>query len=192
MRIFEIDYALSVPDHDLTDEEIDSAAQVGTVDRIPVYVMDDGAHVIAFMQNNHQVSAYVVIRSQDHADYHDLIRVANTQGTKGSITALLVFLHKKFDVKYRIPAHEPLTLQGLRWLQSIMRNPRGFKLTDAHGACVNANDLEKEWMQAKNTWASGATEILIPEIAARSDVFECVRGPWAACIQYVGDDSCVW
>jgi hypothetical protein len=162
---------------------------VGTVDRIPVYVIDTGEHVIAFMKKDHQVSAYVVIRSQDHAGYHELKRLANTQGTKGSITALMVFLHKKFDVKYRIPAHKPLTLQGLRWLQSIMRNPRGFKLTDSHGESVTATDLEKEWMQDKNTWESGATEILIPEISARLDVLECERGPWAACIQYVDDHS---
>lgn len=189
MRLREIDYALMIPDHDLTDHEIESAPQVGTVDRIPVYVIDTGVYVVAFMKNMNQVAAYVVISSQPHAGYHDLIRMANIQGTRGSITALLVFLHLKFDVLYRIPAHEPLTLQGLRWVQSIIRNGRGFTVTDGHGALLNSEDLEKEWMNAKNTHKAGATQILIPEISARADVLECVRGPWAACIQYVADQS---
>jgi hypothetical protein len=146
---------------------------------------------MAFIKNKNQVGAYVVISSQPHEGYHDLKRVANVQGTKGSITALLVFLHKKFDIKYRIPAHEPLTLQGLRRVQRIIRNSRGFTLTDGNGAPVDAAALEKQWMHAKNVRVLSGTEILIPEIAARSDVLESVRGPWAACIQYVGDHSCV-
>jgi hypothetical protein len=191
MRLYEIDYALAIPDHDLSQAEIDQAPQVGTVDRQPVYVIDTGVYVIAFMKKINQVSAYVVISSHPQEGYHDLIRMANVQHTRGSMTALMVFLHKKFDVKYRIPALEPLTLQGLRWVQSIIRNGRGFKVTDGDGAPLNSDELEKEWMNAKNTRKAGATQILIPEISARADVFECVRGPWAACIQYVHDDSCV-
>jgi hypothetical protein len=38
MRLHEIDSALAIPDHDLTDQEIDSAPQVGSVDQLPVYL----------------------------------------------------------------------------------------------------------------------------------------------------------
>lgn len=191
MRLYEIDYALAIPDHDLTDHEIATATQVGNVDHIPVYMIDTGVYVIAFMKKHDQVSAYVVISAQSHAGYHDLIRMANMQGTRGSITALMVFLHQKFEVKYRIPAHEPLTLQGLRWVQNIIRMGRGFKVTDGHGAPVNPEHLEQEWWTAKNHRVAGQTQILIPEINARADVTESISGRWPACIQYVGDDSCV-
>jgi hypothetical protein len=191
MRLYEIDYALAIPDHDLTDHEIATAPQVGNVDHIPVYMIDTGVYVIAFMKKQDQVSAYVVISTQSHAGYHDLIRMANVQGTRGSITALMVFLHQKFEVKYRIPAHEPLTLQGLRWVQNIIRMGRGFKVTDGHGAPVNLEDLEQEWLTAKNHRGAGPTEILIPEINARADVTESISGRWPACIQYVADHSCV-
>ena len=191
MRLHEIDYALAIPDHDLSVQAIETARQVGTVDQQPVYVIDTGVYVIAFMKTHDQMGAYVVISSQPYSGYHDLIRMANLQNPRGSITALMVFLYKKFDVKYRIPAHEPLTLQGLRWVQAIIRNGRGFQVMDQSGQVIDPVDLEREWMQAKNTGVAGTTQILIPQINARADVLESARGILAPSYQYIGDHSCV-
>lgn len=192
MRIFEIDYAMGIPVQGLTIDDIARATPVGQIDLHPVYMWDNGVHVCAFMKNEQMMSAYVIISSSETSGYHDLVRIDNLQGTKGSITALLVFLHLKFKVRYRIPAHEPLTLQGLRWLQSIIHHGRGFTVTDQNGDPVNPLSLEQEWMHAKNTGQVGQTEIQIPQIRARADVLEGYTGFLAPAIQYVDDDSCVW
>lgn len=187
MRIYEIDYASSIPPLKLTQEAIDQAHQAGTIDQQPVYVIDDGAHVFAFMKQDHKLASYVVISSQDQDGYHDLSRMQNLTGVKGSITALLVFLHGKFGVKFRIPAHEPLTWEGLTWLKKMIKRGRGFHIHDAAGEAIDIHKLDAEWNMARVTEKVCATEIFISQIAHNRQIFETWRGPLQPAYRYIHD-----
>jgi hypothetical protein len=182
MRIFEIDYASAVPELTLSQSQIDQAHQVGTADGQPVYVIDDGAHVIAFLKHQNKMASYVAITSQAHDGYHDLVRMANMSAPKGSITALMVFLHAKFDVKFRIPAHEPLTSDGIKWIKNMLVNPRGFHIHDEMGEPIDPSQLHSEWNSTP-----GPTHLLISKITYNNQIFETWRGMLQPAYRYIHD-----
>jgi len=187
MRIYEIDYASAIPPLKLSQEEIDQAAQVGTVDQQPVYLIDDSAHVFAFMKDNHKLASYIVISSHDQNGYHDLSRMQNINGPKGSITALMAFMHGEFGVKFRIPAHEPLTWDGLTWLLKIIQRGRGFHIHDPAGNPIDIHTLDAEWNQARLTGRVGPTEILISQITHKKQIFETWSGALQPAYRYLHD-----
>jgi hypothetical protein len=189
MRISEIDYASGIPDLAVSQSIIDQATVLGSVDQQTVYGIDDGQYFIAFLKNQNQVSAYVAISSQAHYGYHDLSRIANISAQAGSITALLVFLHAKWQVLYRIPATEPLTSQGLQWIFNRIKNPRGFELKTSQGGKINVDDLQKEWDQARTWGQAGNTDILITKITYNNQVLETHAGFLQPSWRYIGDTN---
>jgi hypothetical protein len=191
MRLYEIDHASAIPSLDFAWEILDSALPVGTVDQQPVFLIDDGSHVVAFLKDQNQLTSYVAISSSEHNGYHDLVRMANISGPKGSITALLVFLYAKFDIKFRISAHEPLTRDGFEWVRNIIQNPRGFHIHDPAGRPIDPNQLEAEWNLARLTQVAGPTEILISKITHNKQIFETWLGMLQPAYRYIHDEHAV-
>jgi len=187
MKINEIDYASGIPDLTVSQSIINQAHILGSVDQQTVYGIDDGQYFIAFLKNQKQVSAYVAISSRAHDGYHDLSRIANISAQPGSITALLVFLHAKWQVLYRIPATEPLTGQGLQWILNKIKNPRGFELKTSQGEKINIDDLQREWEQARRSGQAGITDILITKITYNNQVLETHVGFLQPSWRYTGD-----
>lgn len=187
MRLHEIDHASGVPTLILSQTQIDQAHQVGTVDQQPVFLIDDGSHVFVFFKEQNTLASYVVISSHEHNGYHDLSRVENIQGPKGSITALLVFMHAQFGTKFRIPAHEPITWAGFKWIRNIIMNPRGFHIHDQAGEPIDLTQLEAEWNSAR-LGISGPTEILISKITYSNQIFETWSGPLQPAYRYIHDE----
>lgn len=187
MRINSVDYASSIPPLKLSQEEIDHAHEAGTIDQQPVYLIDNGTHVFAFIKEDHKLASYVVISSQAQDGYHDLSRMQNLTGVKGSITALLVFLHGKFGVKFRIPTHEPLTWDGLTWLKKIIQRGRGFHIHDEAGKPIAVHTLDAEWNQARITGQAGSTDILIHQINHNREIFDTWNGPLQPAHRYLHD-----
>jgi hypothetical protein len=190
MRIFEIDYASSMEHLAVSPSQLNRATVVGTVDQQPVYLIDNGNHSIAFFKLDQTVCSYVIISSQDHLGFHQLHRVENICGPKGSISALLAFLHWKFDIKFEIPAQEPLTWQGLQWLCKIISAGRGFVITDQFDNRLNADALSQEWMQAKNLGQVGQTAVRIHKVNFPRRVVETHSSlvPYARRFLYENDD----
>jgi hypothetical protein len=188
MRLYEIDYASGIPTLNFTQAELDGASQVGTVDQQPVFLIDDGINVFTFLKDQHKLASYVVISSNEHNGYHDLSRMANMRGPKGSITALLVFLYAKFGIKFRIPAHEPLTWDGFKWIRNRIRNPRGFHIHDQEGEPMDLTQLEAEWNLARLTDVVGATEILISKITYNKQTMETWQGRLQPAYRYMHDE----
>jgi hypothetical protein len=191
MRLHEIDSASAIPSLDFTKEELNSASQVGTVDQQPVFLIDDGSHVFAFFKNQNKLVSYVAISSDRRNGYHDLVRMANISGPKGSITALLVFLYAKFDIKFRISAHEPLTTDGFELVSNIIENPRGFHIHDPAGKPIDPTQLAAEWNLAKLTQVAGPTEILISKINHNKQIFETWSGMLQPAYRYMHDEQAV-
>jgi hypothetical protein len=187
MRLHEIDYASAIPKLVLSQEEITQAHQVGTVDGQPVYVINDGAHVIAFLKNQNKMTSYVAITSQERDGYHNLVRMANTSAPKGSITALVVFLYAKFDAKFRIPAHEPITWDGFKWIKNILKSPRGFHIHDEMGEPIDPAQLQAEWDSARMMDTPGPTQILISKITYNNKIFETWNGMLQPAYRYIHD-----
>lgn len=191
MKICEIDYASGIPVLNFTQAELDGAPQVGTVDQQPVFLIDDGVNVFVFLKDKHKLASYVVISSQDNNGYHDLSRMANISGPKGSITALLVFLYAKFHTRFRIPAHEPLTWDGFKWIRNIIHNPRGLLINDQAGQPLDIAQLEAEWNRARLHGITGPTEILISKISYNQQVVETHMGRIKPAYRYIHDELAI-
>ena len=188
MKLCEIEYASALPLLNLSQDQLQCATMVGTIDQQPVYLIDTGSVVVAFMKLQERLGAYIAFLSHETNGYHDLMRIHNVRSPPGSITALMVFVYTKFHTKFRIRKHEALTPDGLKWLKHRIQHPRGFVIHDSQGHAINVADLDREWWSNKNSNAPGETEVLISHIATNHQVFETWHGALQPMWRYVGDE----
>lgn len=172
MKIQEIDYADSIPNLNITQTQIDQATNMGTVDQVSVYGINDGKNLIVFMKNNSEISAYIAFTLDEYQGFNNLLRMHNVSSKKGSITALIAFIHKKYSTKFRIDKSEKLTNEGLDWICKLLDEGRGFTITDLTGSNISSQNLRDSWLQARRTGSPTNIGILIQTINVQNIVLE--------------------
>ena len=170
---------------------IDAAHLMGTIDAQQVFGIRSDTKLICFFKQDGKISAYIAIDTNEHDGYNDLERMHNVSAAKGSITALVVFLHKKYQVKYRIADTEPLTTEGRDWICKILDQGRGFTITDQNGKTTTSTDVRRSWTSALNTENPTPLSILIPHINASQQVFETWPGILQPMWRYIGGDGSI-
>lgn len=189
MLISELDFAYAIPPLKITQQMIDNAGEMGFVDGHCVFGIQSMDKLIVFLKSKNQISAYIAIDIAAQGGFNNLERMNNISAPKGSITALLVFLHKKHNVKYRISSTEPLTDAGKDWLCKIIDQGRGFTITSGNGDVITADDVSKAHDQARKSGRATPMSILIPKIHAANSVTESWLGILQPMIRYLGDSS---
>lgn len=172
MKLYEIDYADSIPKLQILQSHIDNASKLGTVDQQEVYGISDKKHLIAFTKKDQQVGAYIAISLSEEDEYNELVRMHNINSVKGTILSLIVFLHVKHNVKFKISQTEKLTEAGVNWLCKLIEQGHGLNITDLNGNTINEEKLKNSWMKARKFGRPTDFAILIKNINAPHKVFE--------------------
>ena len=189
MKIKEIDYADSIPDLNITQPQIDQATQIGTVDQVPVYGINAGHYLIACMKEDNKILAYIAFVRDDYQGFNNLVRMHNTSAKKGSITALIAFIHKKYSIKFRIDKSERLTKEGLGWICKILNQGRGFTITDLNGNTITDQEIISSWIQARRTGNPTNIGLLIQKINVPDIVLETCTGILQPALIYLNSQN---
>ena len=169
---------LSMPD----DSIISNSTIVGRVDSKDVYLYKQNDSAAYFFYDQ-KIQAIVLL-----ADGNKIKALKNFVKQPGYITALIGFIVHEMHTKLVISNDEPLTSQGYRWLRLLLlRNGKGFTITDQNGKFPNMQTLEKEWNQCINSDCIGDTSIYISESAKTVNTLRIARSALLATTMWIGD-----
>ena len=160
--INEVAYAGGIPP--LPTFDLTQAKQEGDIENNIVWSFNDGVETFFFFKPTNKISAYVVVMNTKHRNHYPMVRVENISAPKGSITALIVFVVTKMNMKLTVPENEPLTYQGMVWLYKLIkRKSSSLTLYDQDGKYPNEQELATEWnyLQQNADSTHGKTAIFI-------------------------------
>lgn len=150
-----------LPTPDMSTIDLTKAKNIGHFDNVDVWSLMDQTYEVYFHQNNNAIIDFVIIGNQVFNGYRDLMRVHNINGSRGSITSIIMFL-KNQGIKLRIPDKEELTMEGINWLIKIIDSGgQGLTITDQNDNKIDSILLKKEWRMAGATNTPGPTSIFI-------------------------------
>lgn len=154
----EIGYADALDDKSYSLNSLLKISKVdGSIEGNDVMIVDIRNQTVYILIVDNQVTAFVGFENKN------LKNIKNFTNTPGVIRALIGYLVHKKNISINIPANEPLTPDGFRWLTTLIKQPRGLVIKDHNGNGINVAKLTKEWNHAKKTGMTGPTGITISE-----------------------------
>lgn len=147
--------ALTIPPADI----IPASKQAGSIDGQEIYQYKQGNNTLFFIKRStNQFSAIVLL------DGNSIKAVKNYVNQPGLVTTIIGFIVHTLGIKLQINPDEGLTRDGFRWLRLlILRNSKGFTITDQNGAPVDIASIEQEHQYYKDNDGHGPTTIYISE-----------------------------
>lgn len=168
---YAIDAAITFPDFNSRYAKI-----VGTFDGLDVWdtrFFEPNHHTFAFRNESGKAIAFVVIEENMFNGAHPLVRMWSDKEhrKRGLITALILFITKKLQLRLIIKSDEPLTDQGRNWLVAAVKSNKIKAINAATNRPLTIDDVTKDIENRKSINTHTDLSVIIESGKSRYPLF---------------------
>lgn len=181
------DYAADINMREMPDFNPRYAKVVGTFDGMDVWLTKYFTGYLTFaFRTDETLDAFIILKDEQYKDAYPLTRIWSS-GKKGYVTALILFLLRKKQVKLILTHDEPLTDDGWRWLSNSIE--RGtIKIKNANtGEDLSYDDIITDKTLVLQNRTASSLEVMLESYKSREKLFGTGYRQLPEMIYVIGD-----